>query len=370
MGCLPVLANGTFSLIDFRYHLVSIVAVFLALAVGIIVGASAIQPEVVSGLKAESQLQKKTNETLRSANATLSRQLNADDLFAQVASGYLLGRLLEGEQVVLVAAPGADSQSVTGITSALRQAGATVTGQVILTSQFLDISASTEINLNALARQLAPAGTVVGSAAAGQIYGQQAAAQVIAAAIVHKDGQATVTSNQSQAILSGFSQAGFLQVSGANGGTTLAGLATLAVVVIPANPPANASSPANLALVAFAHELQRASDGALLAGSLPGSGTGSAIDAVTSGAAGVVITTVDNANTTSGQIIVIWALRQMLDRHTAPAAYGVVPDAVPSPAPTTTPTASPSPTPTRSARSSRSAKSSRSAQARKHPVKS
>jgi Copper transport outer membrane protein, MctB len=348
-------------LIDFRYHLVSIVAVFLALAVGIIVGASAIQPEVVSGLKAESQLQKKNNETLRSDNATLNRQLNADDLFAQAASSYLLGHLLQGEQVVVVAAPGADSSSVTGITSALRQAGATVTGQVTLTSQFLDISASTEINLNAQARQLAPAGVLgSGSAAAGQIYGQQAAAQVIAAAIVHKDGPVTITSAESQQILTGFGQAGFLQVSGANGGTTLAGQATLAVVVIPASPQANASSPANLALVTFAHELQRASVGTLLAGSLPGSGTGSAIDAVTSGAAGILITTVDNANTAGGQVVVVWALRQMLDPHAVPTAYGVIPNAVPSPAPSTTPT--PSPTPSHSPHSSGSVS--------KHPVKS
>jgi len=178
-------------LIDFRYHLVSIVAVFLALAVGIIVGASAIQPEVVSGLKAESQLQKKTNERLQAANSVLTRQLNVDDLFGQTNSGSLLDHILQGEQVVVVTAPGYDGRTVTGVTSALRQAGATVTGQVNLTVQFFDISENTESSLTALAQRLVPAGiSLSGSAAAGQIAGQQAAAQVIAAAIVHQDGQA------------------------------------------------------------------------------------------------------------------------------------------------------------------------------------
>jgi len=337
-------------LIDFRYHLVSIVAVFLALAVGIIVGASAIQPEVVSGLKAESQLQKKTNERLQAANSVLTRQLNVDDLFGQTNSGSLLDHILQGEQVVVVTAPGYDGRTVTGVTSALRQAGATVTGQVNLTVQFFDISENTESSLTALAQRLVPAGiSLSGSAAAGQIAGQQAAAQVIAAAIVHQDGQAVVTSTQIQRILYGFGAEGFLQVSGPGGGPALAGQATLAVVVIPAVAPANASSPANLALVAFAHDLQLGSAGAVLAGSLPGSGTGSAIDAVTSGAAGIAITTVDNANTSVGQIMVVQELRNMLNPHAMPAAYGVIPNAVPSPPPTAAPTPSPSPSASRSA---------------------
>jgi len=337
-------------LIDFRYHLVSIVAVFLALAVGIIVGASALQPQVVSGLRAESQLEKKTNETLRTELSQLNQQLGEDGLFAQAASGYLLSHLLDGEQVVLVTAPGADSQTVTGITSALHRAGATVTGQVSLTAQFFDISKTTESNLIALAGSLAPAGVSLPAASAvGQIYGQQAAAEVIAAAVVHADGPVTMTQQQSQAILGGFGQQGFLQVTGAAGGTTLSGQATLAVVVIPATPSGNASSQANLALVAVAHELQRSSAGVVLAGSLPGSGTGSAIDAVTSGAAGVVVSTIDNANTSTGQIMVVQALRLLLDPGASPAAYGAVPGAAPSPVPSSAPTPSPTSTVTRPA---------------------
>jgi Copper transport outer membrane protein, MctB len=338
-------------LIDFRYHLVSIVAVFLALAIGIVVGSTALQGKVVNALNKASRAEVTNNNRLRAQNRLLVRQLEAEDLLAKSAAGYLLGHLLQDQQVVLVTAPGADSQTVTGVAGALRQAGATVTGQVSLTAQFFDLGKTTESNLVVLAQSLAPAGiSLPASAAAGPIYGQQAAAQVIAAAIMHKEGQFTVSSKQSQAIINGFGTQGFLQVSGAGGGTALAGLATLAVVVIPATPAANVSSPANLALVAVAREMQRAGTGALLAGSLPGSGTGSAIDAVTSGAAGLTLTTVDNASTAGGQIVVVWALRRMLDPHSTPAAYGVVPAAVPSPAPSTAPTPSPSPSSSQPAR--------------------
>ena len=70
-----------------------------------------------------------------------------------------------------------------------------------------------------------------------------------------------------------------------------------------------------LALVSLTQDVQEASKGALLAGSLKGSGPRSAIDAVTGGSAGVTLTTVDNAETVVGQIIVAQALRELLNPH-------------------------------------------------------
>lgn len=332
-------------MIDFRYHLVSIVAVFLALAVGIVVGATALQGHVISALNTASQHELKANETLQSQKAQLKQQISADNAFGQAASGYLLSHLLQGQDVVLVTAPGADGPTVSGITTALQQSGATVTGQVSLSPQFFDTSATTQTTLTSLATQLAPAGvTLPTSTAIAQIPGQQAAGQVIAAAIMSRSGLAPVTSQESQSILSGFAQQGFLQISGPKGAASLSGPATLAVVVIPAVAPSNASSPANLALVTLTHELAQAGTGALLAGSLPGSGPGSAIDAVTSGSAGVAVTTVDNADTAIGQIVVVQALRQLMNPHATPTSYGVGPVAVPSPAPSTSPTPTSSPT--------------------------
>ena len=50
-------------MIDFRYHLVSIVAVFLALAIGIVLGAT--------------QLQRQTVDVLQSTSNSLRNQLSA-----------------------------------------------------------------------------------------------------------------------------------------------------------------------------------------------------------------------------------------------------------------------------------------------------
>jgi len=330
--------------IDFRYHLVSIIAVFLALAVGIVVGSTALKPSEVSALRAVSAAVKKDNEALHQNIGDLQKQTSADQVFAQAASGRLLSRLLAGQRVVLVTAPGADGPAISGITAAAQQAGATVTGQVSLAQLFFDTSAGTESSLNALAQQLAPSAAAASQAGDSQIAGQQAAARVIASALVTRDatGASTTQDAQSAAILSGFSQQGFLQVSNTAAGTLEP--ATLAVVIAPATPPDNDASPANLGLIAVAQALRAASHGVVLAGSLAGSGPGSAIDALSSGVVGAPVTTVDDADTETGQIVVVWGLDELL-AGAKPAAYGVRPDVVPSPAPSPSASVTVQPTP-------------------------
>ena len=333
-------------MIDFRYHLVSIVAVFLALAIGIVFGATALKGAVISGLDTVSKHEAAVNRSLYLHNSQLKNQISADQTFAQAAEGSLLHGLLDGQRVVLVLAPGADSTTVDGVTTALGKAGAVVTGQVALSSQFFDTSPATEEQLKTVtgtAAKLLPAGmTLPQTTLDPQISGQQAAAQVIAAAIMTKDALLpTLTAQQSQQVMTEFANAGFLQINGVNGNAALAGQATMAVVVLPATvPPAKTAVPFNLALVSLTQDFQEASKGALLAGALKGSGPHSAIDAVVNGSAGVTLTTVDNAETVTGQIIVAQALRELLKPHPTPTAYGVRPNAAPSPAPS--PVASPS----------------------------
>ncbi len=359
-------------MIDFRYHLVSIVAVFLALAIGLVIGSTALRGAVLSGLNRASAHEKAVNSALYAHNTQLKRQISADDAFARAAETRLLDGLLVGERVVLVLAPGTDSSTVNGIAAALSQAGATVTGEVVLSAQFFDTGVVAEQLLTSTAKSLESqvvlsaqffdTGVVAEqlltstaksleslgvalpkSASVPQIAGQQAAARFIAAAIVNKGGLPTLTVGQSQQILSGFGEAGFLQIKGFNGGTSLVGQATMAVVVSGTVQPPKTAGPFNLALVSLTGDLQEASKGALLAGPIKGTGPRSAIDAVNSGAAGIALTTVDNADTAAGQIIVAQALRELL-LHAKPAPYGVRPESVPSPAPSAsaTPSASPS----------------------------
>ncbi len=318
-------------MIDFRYHLVSIVAVFLALAIGIIVGVTALQPSTLKALDKTSKSLERQINSVQASNGNLQRQIANDNEFAQAGSGVLLGHLLAGQRIVIVTAPGADSAVTSGVTTALQQAGADVTGQVALQPAFFVTGASTQSNLDALAQALDPPGVSLGSPGADanpQIAGQQEAAQVIAAALVSKDGPGLSAATSKQ-ILAGFAQHGFLDVS-----TPVLAPATLAVVVIPASPPAGGDSdPANLALLSLAAQLDAAGQGAVMAGSPPGSGAGSAIDELSSGSTGIQLYSVDNANTEIGQIMVAQALSLRLGGHKADG-YGLGPGSVPSPAPT------------------------------------
>jgi hypothetical protein len=336
-------------MIDFRYHLVSIVAVFLALAIGIVLGTTALNGPLTSRLRSLEGTLRAESDSLRAQKNLLQQQVGGDQAFAQAASPLLLPHLLDGQSVVLVNAPGASQAVISGITAAILQANGTVTGQVDLQPQFFDTSATTERSLTALAQLAPPGALVTGSGsqqlADPQISGQVAAASVLAAAIVTKDGPA-LSSAQSHAILAGFAQGGFLLAS-----KPVLAPATLAVVVIPATPPTtNDSAPANLALISMTQKLSTAGDGAVLAGSLAGSGAGSAIDELVSGNTGMEVSSVDNADFETGQIIVVQALNKLLTGH-KPENYGIAQGIVPSPAPT--PSASLSPVPSTTGAASR-----------------
>jgi hypothetical protein len=336
--------------IDFRYHLVSIVAVFLALAIGIVVGATALTPKVEAGLDKLSSAEKHQIDSARTQIANLKNEIAADQVSEQANAPIVLHNLLAGQKVVLVTAPGADGTTISGITVALKQAGAEVTAQAALQPAFFYTSASTERSLDALVQKDAPPGVTPGAKTQpdpiARIAGQQDAAQVIAAALVTTDstGSTDLPASQVKTILNGFAQ--YLQVSPAGGSSTLA-QATLAVVVIPATPPAAGDTdPANMALISLAEQLRMASRGVVLAGSLPGSGLGSAIDELINGSTGMSqLSSVDDANTEEGQVLVAQALSLLLSGH-KPTAYGYYASAVPTPPPTPSPTPSPTSTTT------------------------
>ncbi len=224
-------------MIDFRYHLVSIVAVFLALAIGIVIGASALRPEVLSVFKNASSHEQQQITAQRAAIKSQQNQINSNQAFAQAAAPILLNGLLQDQQVALVTAPGADPATVNGVTAALKLAGAKVTTQAELQPSFFGTSASTQNSLEVLAQQVEPPGLLPQTTSQGTKPpdpGQQEAAQVLAAALVTKDG-ADLPADQVKNILDEFTQQGFLQLSPA-AGSTPPSQATLAVVITPSVP--------------------------------------------------------------------------------------------------------------------------------------
>jgi hypothetical protein len=168
-------------MIDFRYHLISIIAVFLALGIGILMGSLVLGENLVDQLERELGAIKKRNNELQTSIEDLNRQLEIDERFAQIAYQHLVGSQLEGERIVLFTFESTDGELLDGIRSSIEDAGGTVggvvtaTGKLRLESQpardeLALVLSSTEGDAEALRSEL---GQTLGSDAASQATGQQ-----------------------------------------------------------------------------------------------------------------------------------------------------------------------------------------------------
>jgi hypothetical protein len=342
--------------IDFRYHLVSIVAVFLALAIGIVLGSTS---EARNG--ALDVLQQSSNQVkneLNAANAeksALSQESSSEEKFLQTAEPHLLAKLLQGDSVVIVTEPGAQGSVVDGIKQAVTLAGASVTGEVALQPKFNDISGATQANLSGINAQVASAdGVVLNPGTNPQTTYEQQAAQLIGGALLAKTAALPgAAPTDAQTLLSAYAQGGYLTVSpsGAPSGT-----AQLAVLVTPQTAPSDGpNDPANQVLLAVAQEFATMSSATVVAGGVTGSEqSGSAMSVLRSSSVSGQVSSVDDADLTLGQITVVQALASQLAGG-KPNSYGISGASAVSPVPMPTPTASTTPTVTPPTTSTRKA---------------
>jgi hypothetical protein len=367
-------------LIDFRYHLVSIVAVFLALAIGIVLGSTELQGGTISVLStANNSLHSQLNAASDERDA-YEAQDNAAQSFLQDSEPLLLGsgHLLAKDKIVLITEPGAPSSVTSGVKTAATDAGASVIGQVALQPSFNNLSAATASTLSTTNETLASnAGLVLPTADDQQAPSQQQAAQLIAGTILRNTAQPSTSqagpgqpgrsvgppqsvgptqptgSGQPTAsgsppstaaaatLLGGYAKAGFITLSG-----TLASRANVAVIVTSGTVPANgASDPTNEVLVAISQVFAQASQATVVAGATTPSGQpGSAVAVVRASDVASLLSTVDDADTVQGQVTVMQAVAVQLAGG-KPSSYGISgassmsPNPAPTPAPTATATA-------------------------------
>ena len=174
-------------MIDFRYHLVSIVAVFLALAIGIVLGSTELQGDTIDALRLSSNQLNKELNTSNGERDSYEQQVNAYQQFLATAGAEqrLLANELTGDQIVLVTEPGASSTVISGIKQAAGLAGATVTGEVALQPSFNDLSGANESSLYQINSSLASTSqTTLATPGDQQTANQQDAAELIGTAIL------------------------------------------------------------------------------------------------------------------------------------------------------------------------------------------
>ncbi|HEY8828819.1 MAG TPA: copper transporter [Jatrophihabitantaceae bacterium] len=279
-------------MISFRYHLVSIIAVFLALALGIVVGTTALNGPITTDLRKQVNTLKGDRTTLANQVKSLQRQVSDAGQFAASFGSQLVQATLTKQSVLLVGLPGARSSVEDGITKQIEAAGGKVSGHLELTDAYIDPRRSNDIT-SLVTSGVHPNGlTLPVVSDAGQLGG------ALLAFVLLGKGEAT----DLRAVLSGFSALHMVS----DAGNAVTPSTTVVVVSTGALKSANYAAASELALVSA---LQGAGGHVVVAGD-SASATQAGVVAGVRGASGdkATVSTVDNADTAIGQVSTVLAL--------------------------------------------------------------
>jgi hypothetical protein len=284
-------------MISFRYHLVTIVAVFLALGLGVLVGTTVVQPAVITELDRRATEALAAAGRLREDLSETNAEVEAWDEFGQAAQRVLLAGTLEGQKVVLVTEEGVDVAQLDAVRTALGDAGAEVAGVLVATER---LALTDDRARAALAEVL---GLQPSTPAAD--LSRQAASRLGARL---DEGPSL---DPSLDILSGLKSAGFIEDQIDSGGLNALGGTAQAVVVLTGGPvepslaPADFFLPLVTALVQGIHPVAVGEDQDAPDPVVPIIREDGTLD-------GRVLT-VDNADSVPGRVALVLGLEGLLD---------------------------------------------------------
>ena len=307
-------------MIDFRYHLVSLVAVFLALAVGIVLGSATLSGPISDKLTGDVSRLSADKRALESQVGELRTQLDVSDQFAAAVAPRLVAGTLADRRVLLVTSPQTPADLPERLVPVLRAAGAQVTGTLQLLPALSDGASS--VLVEDLVAQVVPAGVELPE---GEPV-ERATAELAAALVRPRAGEG-VDAAEAQAVVSAFEEAELVRFDPT--GEVLE-QADLAVVLAGTRAAATSGEGAangaadgravdleqswseqQQALLGLLRELDRRSDGAVAAGPL-GSAADSGLLQLLRAEPAVAraVSSVDNADRQAGLVAVVLALAQ------------------------------------------------------------
>jgi hypothetical protein len=293
-------------MIDFRYHLVSIIAVFLALALGIVVGTTALNGGIVDTLKSSNSKIIKDKRglegTVRDLRSSVGRR---DDFTETVAPRIVAGRLVN-QRVLFVAAPNASDGTLKELEQLVTEAGGTPTGVLRLRGDLLDPAKNQVID--DLVAGVAPAGVELPDGAP-----TDRAAVELAAALVAKGSSGRIGEDAAAKVLGGFTGADLVQWQAPAGQKSTDTEPATMVVMVTGGSDGKAldevGQQRQRTLLTLAKALDDRSLGAVVAGPLSSADQGGVLQALRAdGDLREQVSSVDVADTPYGQVTVILAL--------------------------------------------------------------
>jgi len=301
--------------ISLRTHAISLAAVFLALAIGVALGSGLLSNTVLSGLRDDKkELQNQINGLTDQKNA-LNEKLSAAGEFDSQMSPRILRDAMGGKSVVVFRTPDAADDDVDAVSRMAEQAGATVTGTISLTEEFVDANSAEKL-LSVVNSPIVPAGAQLSTKSVDQ--GSQAGDLLGITLLINKDPKIpAVDDQQRDTVLAALRDTGFLTY-----GTERIGAANTALIVTGGGLGDDAGNK-GATVARFAAGLAPHGSGTVIAGR-DGSSSGTSAVAVTrsDGALTAAVSTVDDVNATSGRITSVLALGDLISGG-RPGQYGV-----------------------------------------------
>ena len=287
-------------MITFRYHVVSLVAVLLALAVGIALGGGPLQrpADTVGGEDTD------TLASTQSRLALLQESAAFADAYADATADEVVGGSLDGRAVTLLALPGADDAHVSRLTEMVERAGGSVTARAAVEEKLLDVGDRQLVS--ELASQMADAaGDAVEGA--GDATGYEQMALLIAHALATGKGGGEAVDGAGESILAGLETAGLLTVTG---DLQDRGSVVLLVAGAPYGDEDDREG-AGTILTTLGSTLDGRSDGAVVAGPVESSTEDGLVGTVRADPATAnEVSTVDTMDRTAGAVVAVLALAE------------------------------------------------------------
>jgi Copper transport outer membrane protein, MctB len=306
--------------INFRYHVVSLTAVFLALAIGLVVGTAALNGPFSDELKHRVDSLSKQSQAYRDQVNQLETEAGKQEQFTQQAAPIMLAGKLTGRRILLVSMSQARPQ-VAKVLDMLHLSGATITGQVEIQDKFVDPASNASLldTANIAAQPTGLTGVPANS------NGVETSSFLLAAVLVTRRPAVTPSTDAAKTVLTAFKEDNFIVPTGDF--TTVAD----AVVLVVGDPYNDSDAgPKNDNVVTMVDQFANTGATGVGAGPSPivvaasgAAGPGNVISAVRGDPTlAKAIATVDNVSTPDGQVVVPLALAEYLTT-TRPGHYGV-----------------------------------------------
>ena len=280
---------------------------FLALAIGVVLGSGLLSDNLLSGLREEKRDLHSQINALTDQKIVLNEKLaGADDFDTQLAERIVHGALTD-KSVIVFRTPDARDDDVAAVSKVIGQAGGTVTGTVALTQEFVDANSAEKLR-TVVNSSILPAGQQLSTKLVDQ--GSQAG-DLLGIAMLINANPATppVDDAQRDTVLASLRDTGFITYQPADH----VGAANAALVDTGGALPQDAGNQ-GVSVARFSAAMAPHGSGTLLAGR-DGSATGGAAVAVARADAGMssAISTVDDTDAAPGRITAVLGLHDLIN---------------------------------------------------------